>query len=809
MYGITMLQMENIHIKESPQGTFSCKLDISAEEWRTILSDKTLITPNYKYALMAFYKEPEHKASCSALSMKYYHNAKDAQRFNAWITKFGEAVVKRLNRFHIIEDDGTEHFWHVAMDPGTTLDSGLFEWTLRPEIVEAIEDLGWNKSFTWIPFFRELAEALLQFRHDRVPLVEWIYTELSKVKKGDGKPLTDYLHKEDGSHVDDIDPFSVMAIFNRGSLTDKSRMQMLEMFKQRLSLQAEVPSDFDGVPVMNTQRSYFFSEETDDTERIEAIWKMFEKALSDADISEEYEYLHQTKGLKNNLTMALFWMRPYDYLALDSRNREYLNSIGISVSESSDYTAYREILAKVNEYIHKGKIPYHSFPELSFGVWQGKKTDDEIMEDNMKNSKYSEYIALLKANHNLVLTGAPGTGKTFMARAIAKDMGAVTKFVQFHPSYDYTDFVEGLRPIDNGEGQIGFERKDGVFKSFCREAIKNLRDSAKTIEELSIELSWEDKLQQFVDDAIGNTKELTLKNGNVFTIVDMDEHHIFARNNSDKAYKVVINVDTIMDLLNNDVQLNNVQDIHHYFGRKTQSQADSYTFSLVSHIRDMKPAQSKQRLAANSAINKVERKPFVFIIDEINRGDMSKIFGELFYAIDPGYRVKADAVVANDISERVETQYQNLVPESDVFSKGFYVPDNVYILATMNDIDRSVESMDFAMRRRFSWVEVTPDDTASMLDDCLDDDTATVAKAAMDSLNKKVTEEEGLGAEYAVGPAYFLKLKDNGGDMEKLWKMNIQPLLKEYMRGLPKSDDVMKNFAKAYHEASAAKNVKG
>ena len=185
--------------------------------------------------------------------------------------------------------------------------------------------------------------------------------------------------------------------------------------------------------------------------------------------------------------------------------------------------------------------------------------------------------------------------------------------------------------------------------------------------------------------------------------------------------------------------------------------------------------------------NKIDRKPFVFIIDEINRGEASKIFGELFYAIDPGYRGKKGHLV--------QTQYQNLVPETDVFAKGFYVPENVYILATMNDIDRSVESMDFAMRRRFTWKEVTPADTEEMLDTlpCADD-----AKATMLRLNKAIADTDGLGAAYMIGPSYFLKLKDNGADFNKLWKMNIEPLLKEYLRGFRKSAEILEKFSKAY-----------
>ena len=420
-------------------------------------------------------------------------------------------------------------------------------------------------------------------------------------------------------------------------------------------------------------------------------------------------------------------------------------------------------------------------------------TDYEVIENELVETKtsnsmmYQKYIDLLKESKNLVLTGAPGTGKTFMAQAIAKEMGCGKEemcFVQFHPSYDYTDFVEGLRPIVMSEGQMGFERKDGLFKEFCKKAIKNLIDSAKSIENLSKELSWENKLQQFIDDSIDNDTKFKLSNGSEFTIDEIKGRNIIAHNDSNpKTPLIPINADEIIELLTNDVPLNIVRDIRTYFNRKFGTQPDSYAFIITKAIREMK--YKTQVISAN----KIERKPFVFIIDEINRGEASKIFGELFYAIDPGYRGKKDI--------RIKTQYQNLVPETDVFAEGFYIPENVFILGTMNDIDRSIESMDFAMRRRFTWKEIKPEDTQSMLDTL---ECATMAKSVMARLNNEISKIEGLGPAYQVGPSYFLKLGDNGGNFEKLWDMNIEPLLREYSRGFRKSDEIMEKLRSAYFD---------
>ena len=176
----------------------------------------------------------------------------------------------------------------------------------------------------------------------------------------------------------------------------------------------------------------------------------------------------------------------------------------------------------------------------------------------------------------------------------------------------------------------------------------------------------------------------------------------------------------------------------------------------------------------------------VFIIDEINRGEISKIFGELFFSIDPGYR---------GVAGRVKTQYQNLIEEGDAFKDGFYVPENVYIIGTMNDIDRSVESMDFAMRRRFAWAEVTAAESMKMLDGIANEGEI---KRKMQNLNDAILKVRGLGAAYQIGAAYFKKIEEYGGDFQKLWDFHLKGLLFEYLRGNVNAEEQLEELKQAY-----------
>lgn len=645
-----------------------------------------------------------------------------------------------------------------------------------------------NQNFTWIPFYEEMARKLLDYRNNRKALVDIVY--------GLGNKMVGYIKAtKQGGRVDDIDPFSVYGIFNRGKLKNEKRLDIVKYFKDKFHISAELPKDFASVPVLNMMSATFYWRENISTD-IQPLWDLFECVMlnrTDNFISCFNRVIGQ-QGVKWNITMGLYWMRPNEYIALDSRNREYLPQIGIDVFNETELDAkhYLELLEKVKEKISSNAIDEKNIPEISLNAYcvDIDRTEENTNQSTMKKNKYRDYIRLLKANHNIVLTGAPGTGKTFLARKIAEEMGAVTEFVQFHPSYDYTDFVEGLRPINNGESTIGFERRDGLFKRFCIDAIENYEDSTKS----KMELSWKKRLQHFIEDAIDQNKEFTLLNGAKFTIKDYQRRTIIVNNEqNEKTTHISVNGDDILELLSEKIQLNNVRDIRNYFNRKFGAQADSYAFILTKEIRNATEGEYKSISSENEDKKNVERKDYVFIIDEINRGEVSKIFGELFFLIDPGYRSTKENI------QKVATQYQNLLPEGSKFSDGFYIPDNVYIIATMNDIDRSVESMDFAIRRRFTWVEVTPEKTMDMLD-VLDNDIKEDAIGAMQDLNKEISHTEGLGKAYQVGPAYFLKLNNDyyGGSLEILWELNIEPLLREYLRGFGNAEDLLKKFEKAY-----------
>jgi len=312
----------------------------------------------------------------------------------------------------------------------------------------------------------------------------------------------------------------------------------------------------------------------------------------------------------------------------------------------------------------------HPFTQTFTGIG-ANKTETEKWYYKIKAAQMIKKLTdLLTSNYQVILTGAPGTGKTFLACELAANLLETSTdklgnnerfgFVQFHPAYDYTDFVEGLKPEKDDKGQIGFALCDGIFRDFCKKA------------------------------------------------------------------------------------------------RATEEKC-------------------------------------VFVIDEINRADLSRVFGELFYALEPNYR-----------GAEVLTQYSSL---RDASERHFYVPKNVFIIGTMNDIDRSVMSMDFALRRRFAWYEVEADDARFdvVMHDVLTDkpDLKAKAKERYKKLNDRIGKEQELGAAYKIGPAYFRNLEKYKAENENniweiFWQRHLELLIREYVRGMLDEKDRVNKFKDAY-----------
>lgn len=418
------------------------------------------------------------------------------------------------------------------------------------------------------------------------------------------------------------------------------------------------------------------------------------------------------------------------------------------------------------------------------------KVEEQIQATGGYRNPYSRSLIESK---NIIFRGAPGTGKTHLAKEIAADIISngyfddyslltdeqkkQVEFVQFHPNYDYSDFVEGLRPKTYDDGSVGFELQDGIFKRFVARAKKNFEDSQKSLEVIEKEISVEKMMSYYFSNIELETDELETVNGTKFYITNIDEKHIHISIPENKiSNKLKLSISDLKEMLESGQAFTHVKDVTQFFGKLNATQQFSYILSIYSVIK------ANEAPIARSVVKPDKVKPFIFIIDEINRGEISKIFGELFFSIDPGYRGRAG---------EVSTQYVNMHDNPD---EKFYIPENVYIIGTMNDIDRSVDSFDFAMRRRFRFIEIKSEERLEMLDALGEDKDEAIRR--MTALNNEISNVEELNDNYHIGASYFLKLKYLTFD--QLWTDYLQPLLQEYVHGMYDEDGIMEKFEKAY-----------
>ena len=392
-------------------------------------------------------------------------------------------------------------------------------------------------------------------------------------------------------------------------------------------------------------------------------------------------------------------------LGPSNTNRHFLwNEENVSYAiATSDGTKERSNCIKMIKLIHQRNKEI--FAGFTFVIKPDSNKGKQAMNEKNKqdNSNLKDIVKIVQEaipkNKQVIFTGAPGTGKTYTVREVVKKLTdkdeSRYKFVQFHPSYDYSDFVEGLRPVVTKDSpDPTFVRLDGTFKQFCRSIVE---------------------------------KELE---------------------------------------------------------------------TFCSGFRDLSAPEKREKLkdyynAVKEGTFQGGKTAYYFLIDEINRADLSKVFGELMFGLEESYR---------GIKNRFDTQYKNLKtyqvdPDTgiaspmafDCFADGFFIPKNLYLIGTMNDIDRSVESFDFALRRRFRWIDVKANEIMeSSLKAMGVPNPEDIARRAIKMNNCLSGFSFGLGEAYHIGPAYFKsmsageKLKE---DLKEVFSHRIEPLLREYTRG--------------------------
>ena len=769
-----------------------------------------------------------------------------------------------------------------------------------------------SEKFTWIPFYEEMARKLMGYK-DQVDENGNHSTLVEKIKSLNSEWIDFLRAKADNGDFADIDPFTVFAIFNRSSGMER-RCAILKSFKELFGVLAEIPKDFDGIPLANAQKSCFYYEQEKD-ETIPLLWKLFDAFMNGntTELAHSFDEAQKKKGVRWNLTMAFFWMKPNEYASMDRLSRTYLmHEQNYKISNSAiSFASYISASNQVKSLIENGDRLYHNFYEFSnkafdyaskgkkfwiagtsFGnprinhidefvendYWEGGECDTEknikqvkagdiliastsstkgadhkysflrvygvgfvtsdmqptaerphwykcdvewirvspevdfegkkygwyrktmqrcdeglvelknfameklAMQSKEEIDKLQEYTDILKVKHNIVLQGAPGTGKTYKTAELALSVigelpirgtdedemsfhkrimeayeakiiklnrdgsfanpDAQIGFVTFHQTMDYEDFVEGIKPIKPDEGEMYYKIEDGIFKIMSRVATNPQQvKQAKTLDS-----TFDDLIQDIID---GNVKTLSMKNGGSSAELSVSSQMTIKWKTSNGDIDAnCVSKDRLLKLCevyDSKEKIGAITNINETIRNVIGGCNSSYYWAVANYILE--------KIGKKNVSNEKPRN-YVLIIDEINRGNVSKIFGELISLLE------ADKRVGGDHPLTVTLPYSK---------ESFSVPSNLYIIGTMNTTDRSVGSIDYAVRRRFAFVTLEADENKVP-----EGNARNLFNAVKNFLNKSKYDMD--IEDLMVGHSYFM----DANNLQMKWQYEILPLLMEY-----------------------------
>lgn len=785
-------------------GEYSCgDIGVTTEEWLDILNDEK--SKPYHEALLCFLRQKEHKATCTKVSQVY---GKPAQYYNSKVYNFSKWVQKRLNRFSVKDADDKDTYWCITMQKGWDTKQG-FQWQLRDELVEALRIY--------------LMKALIDvFRN--------------------GKPFNGYYEEYKWDLLDRSEGKDVLAVFDglRGeNVIDNPRTDSVIKYL--------VENEADKTKVCC---QHLTDESVSLNERL-AAFKSEIKALCPSKWKNTANDERTASGLLTCVypeTYTFYKDEIYknicDYFGYTSRKAgkkyehflELINGFVKSYGEEIQQIMLNEIKGFKNKPLNLAvQTLFWCMKDYMKEELKNKMTTET--NNSSKETWYDDVVRIWERRKNIVLYGAPGTGKTydvpelavrlcdpaFMAAEPSREE-IVSRYNQlktekriafttFHQSLDYEDWIEGLRPVVNENSQVTYEIESGIFKKLCEEAERpvvkdkqvGIADNAvvwkvslagtgdndvrrECMENNHIRIGWDD-----YGPVISDETDWSIYNGEGKQILDAYINKMkigdivmscYSSQTID-AIGVVVGDYEFEDKFPNYKRVRRVNWLVKNINENIVEMNDGKTMTLgtVYRLNSITLDNVKSILEKYNTSSKMEEndKAYVMVIDELNRGNVSKVFGELITLLEADKRkgrINAESVV---------------LPYS---KKAFHIPNNFYLIATMNTADRSLGSLDYAIRRRFAFIAEKPfglevegfnEDLFEKVSSLFVKNFDEYKESGWDQ-TMKLESADTLSEEYKpedvwIGHSYFLMQDEEGEDnTSNRLLYEIIPLLEEYVR---------------------------
>ena len=678
-----------------------------------------------------------------------------------------------------------------------------------------------NKNFDWIKFYTEFAIKLIPFDKDRILL-------LIKLKKVlDEAEVNFPIMENDHTELRDICPFTVFSIFNRG-ITNENRRKICAGLKSEFQIEAPVPESFDGIPVLDNRKSWFFAyKDKRRVDDIDNLWNLFARAIEyddnhkrKGDFIEAFNRVLLQSGIKWNITMGLYWIAPFSFLNLDSvnqnfilNNSEIVNNIEVDglFKKMINGNEYLQLIESCEDYFKKENSKYCSFPELSLAAWkysQNKvnkcwlvgaswdrvnKTDEFIENEIWQNGyddKYLDEVKHVKVGDKIVIktTYTMKNNLPFEYNRSASVMdivaiGTVTK-----------NLKDGKNLEVNWNNKLD-DPKKWYFGSW-RDTIQEIKREKSWKEADLLDFIFEGKEQdynKFLNDKTDEASELSDKIEQEVMELDKNNINPYTKQNFlNEVFMKETDYDKLVALLKHkkNIILQGAPGVGKTFtakrlaysliGAEDDSRIEMVQFhqnySYEDFVMGYRPTETGFELRNGVFYDFCEKarcdieNDYYFIIDEINRGNLSAVFGELLMLVEGDYRDKP----------------VRLVYKKD---KWFSVPHNVYIIGMMNTADRSIAMIDYALRRRFSFFTMKPGfDSEGFvnLQNKVNHLAFNTVINEIKILNNEIAEDDSLGEGFCIGHSYFVYDEKNppvcGIEMwlKNVIEYDICPMLDEY-----------------------------